>query len=60
MIQKGKTPSLHLATIAFLTLRQALETHTSLIEYSKNYAINPSTGDESESEEEWVEEEEGN
>ncbi len=60
IIQKGKTPSLHLITVAVLTLRQALETHTSLIEYSKNYGINSSTEDASEDEEECVEEEEGN
>jgi hypothetical protein len=61
IIQKGKTPSLHLVTIAVLTLRQALETYTSLSEYNKIYATNSSTEDLSENEEEcFEEEEEGN
>lgn len=54
-------PSLHLVTIAILTLRQALETYTSLIEYNKNYGNNSSTEDLSENEDESLEEErEGN
>jgi len=57
IIQKGKTPSLHLVTIAVLTLPQALETYTSLIEYNKNYGNNSSTEDEDES---FEEEGEGN
>ncbi|CAF1079270.1 unnamed protein product [Rotaria sp. Silwood1] len=61
IIQKGKTPSLHLITIAILTLRRALESYTSLIEYNKNYGINSSTEDLSENEDELFEEkEEGN
>ena len=60
IIQKGKTPSLHLVTIAVLTLRQALETHTSLVEYNKNYGNNPLTEDLSENEDESFEEEQGN
>ncbi|CAF4527343.1 unnamed protein product, partial [Rotaria sp. Silwood2] len=58
IVQQGKTPSLHLVTIAVLTLRQALQTHTSLIEYSKKYGINSSstTEDVSENEEECLEE----
>jgi len=61
IIQKGKTASLHLVTIAVLTLRQALETYKSLIEYNKNYGNNSSTEDLSEDEDESFEEEgEGN
>ena len=43
VVQQEKAASLHLVTTAILTLRQALHTHTSLIEYSKNYASNSST-----------------
>ncbi|CAF4831702.1 unnamed protein product, partial [Rotaria sp. Silwood2] len=62
IVQQGKTPSLHLITIVVLTLRQALQTHTSLIEYRKKYEINSSstTEDVSENEEECLEEAEGN
>ena len=60
VVQQGKAPSLHLVTIAILTLRQALHTNTSLIEYSKNYGSNSSTQDESEDEEAYINEDEGN
>ena len=59
IIQKGKTPSLHLVTIAILTLREALKTHESLIKYNKDYGINSSIEDASEDEES-IEEDEGN
>ncbi|CAF3671087.1 unnamed protein product [Rotaria sordida] len=59
IIQKGKAPSLHLVTIVILTLRQALESYSSLIEYNKNYEIDQSSEDLSENEDEYVEEEEG-
>ncbi|CAF3746157.1 unnamed protein product [Rotaria sp. Silwood1] len=58
IIQKGKTPSLHLITIAILTLRRALESYTSLIEYNKDYGINSLTEDLSENEDELFEEKE--
>jgi len=62
IIQKGKTPSLHLVTIAVLTLRQALESYQSLVEFNKNYETNSSAQDlsEDEDEDECFEEEEGN
>ncbi|CAF1298727.1 unnamed protein product [Rotaria sp. Silwood1] len=57
IIQKGKTPSLHLVTIVILTLRRSLESYSSLIEYNKNYEIDQSSEDLSENEDEYVEEE---
>ncbi|CAF4290367.1 unnamed protein product [Rotaria sp. Silwood2] len=59
IIQKGKAPSLHLVTIAILTLRQTLRTHTSLIDYNKDHEISSSAENVSETEEEYVEEHEG-
>ncbi|CAF4147067.1 unnamed protein product, partial [Rotaria sordida] len=58
IIQKGKEPTLHLVTIAILTLRDTFNTHKALIEYSQNYQINPSTS-ELEEDEEYFEENEG-
>ncbi|CAF2868588.1 unnamed protein product [Rotaria sp. Silwood2] len=58
IIQKGKAPSLHLVTIAILTLRQTLRTHTSLIDYNKDHEISSSAENVSETEEEYVEEHE--
>ena len=61
IIQKGKAPSLHLVTIAVMTLREALRDYASLIDYVKSYGINSSAKDVSEEEEEeYVEEDEGN
>ena len=60
IIQKGIAPSLHLVTIAVMTLRETLRDYTSLMDYVKSYGINSSAEDVSEEEEEYVEEDEGN
>ena len=56
IIQKRKT-SLHLVTFVILTLRRALESYSSLIEYNKNYKIYQSNEDLNENEDEFTEEE---
>ncbi|CAF4892399.1 unnamed protein product [Rotaria sp. Silwood1] len=57
-LQKGKEPTLHLVTIAILTLRDAFNTHKSLLEYGQSYQANPS-GEELEEDDEYLEESEG-
>ena len=57
-IQKCKEPTLHLVTIAILTLGDAFNTHKSLLKYGQSYQTNPS-GEEPEEDEEYLEENEG-
>ncbi|CAF1639363.1 unnamed protein product [Rotaria magnacalcarata] len=56
-LQKGQEPTLHLVTIAILTLRDAFNTHKSLLEYGQSYQENPS-GEEPEEDDEYLEESE--
>ncbi|CAF5125033.1 unnamed protein product, partial [Rotaria sp. Silwood1] len=58
IIQKGKEPTLHLVTIAIITLRDAFNTHQALMEFSQNYEINSST-QELDDDAEYFEENEG-
>jgi hypothetical protein len=58
IVQKGKEPTLHLVTIALLTLRHTLNTHESLIAYSQSYETDSSTHDIDDSDEH-IEDDEG-
>lgn len=58
IIQRGKTPSIHMVTIAILTLREALRSYESLIKYSKDHEINSPIEDASDDDES-IEEDEG-
>jgi len=51
IVQKGREPTLHLVTLAILTLRDTLNTHEALVEYSENYEMDSSPHEVDEDEE---------